>query len=289
MLSMTAGARGTCGLLPAAPGVYRFRDARGRVLYVGRASNLRTRTQSYWGDLAGRAHLRRMTPQIEAVEALVCGSPHEAAWLERNLLERALPRWNRVRGGLEVPIWLVLDPGPRAPDLTVAHEPSLTAVNLGPFLGADRARLVRSGLLRVWPLPLTGAALGGSEREMARVRGVDPADRARLVTVIQAALAGEPDALAAWREGLLAARERSVASLAFEQAQQVSDELAAIDWAIGIQRVTGPAQVDLDVVGWCEGVLVRLAIRGGRMQHWEQRLAEREPRALLQRTAPQWR
>jgi excinuclease ABC subunit C len=230
-----------------------------------------------------------MLPQIAAVEALECGSQHEAAWLERNLLERALPRWNRIRGGLEVPVWLVLDPGPGTPDLALAHEPSVTAVNLGPFLGGDRARLVRSGLLRVWPLPLTAAALGGSEREMARVREVGPTDRTRLVTVIQQALAGEPDAVQAWREGLLAARERSAAGLAFEQAQQVSEELAAIDWAIGIQRVTSAAPVDLDVVGWCEGVLVRLAIRAGRMQRWEQRLTEPEPRALLDRTAPQWR
>jgi len=41
--------------LPLAPGVYRFRDASGRVLYLGRATSLRRRVASYWGDLSARA------------------------------------------------------------------------------------------------------------------------------------------------------------------------------------------------------------------------------------------
>ena len=77
-------AREVCSLLPHEPGVYRFRDERDRVMYVGRASDLRSRTRSYWGDLHGRRHLRRMVGQIARVEALVCQSVHEAAWLERN-------------------------------------------------------------------------------------------------------------------------------------------------------------------------------------------------------------
>jgi hypothetical protein len=87
--------------LPTAPGVYRFRDDAGRVLYVGRAGDLRRRVGSYWGDLRDRRHLRRMMPRVAAIEALVCDSAHEAAWAERNLLERSLPPWNRVAGGLE--------------------------------------------------------------------------------------------------------------------------------------------------------------------------------------------
>src|ERR1700761_8486548 len=87
--------------LPAEPGVYRFRDARGRVLYVGRATALRARVGSYWSDLRGRRHLTRMVAQVARIEAVACGSVHEAAWLERNLLETAMPRWNRTPGGQE--------------------------------------------------------------------------------------------------------------------------------------------------------------------------------------------
>jgi excinuclease UvrABC nuclease subunit len=77
--------------LPSEPGVYRFRDAGGRVLYVGRATVLRSRVGSYWSDLRGRRHLTRMVAQVVRIEAVACGSVHEAAWLERNLLETAMP------------------------------------------------------------------------------------------------------------------------------------------------------------------------------------------------------
>lgn len=91
--------RDLAGRLPLAPGVYRFRDAAGRVLYVGRAVSLRRRVQSYWGDLGGRAHLAPMVARVARLEAVVCDSAHEAAWLERNLLQARLPPWNRSRSG----------------------------------------------------------------------------------------------------------------------------------------------------------------------------------------------
>jgi excinuclease ABC subunit C len=223
------------------------------------------------------------------VEALACASVHEATWLERNLLERGLPRWNRVRGGQEVPVWLVLDPGPRAPSLQLAHAADPHGINLGPFLGADRARLVRSGLSRVWPVAATGEGLARSERDIAASRGVGPGDRDRFVAMIADALSARGPAVEAWRAGLLEARDRAVAALAFELARQMTDELDVIDWATGAQRVTTTEPVRADVHGWHAGVLVSLEIRTGRMQRWHQRVVEREPRATLEATPPQWR
>ena len=110
--------RAAAAVLPGEPGVYRFRDDRGRTLYVGRAVDLRRRVLSYWGDLRDRPHLRRMVPRIARVEAVVCDSGHEAAWLERNLLEHRKPYWNRTRGGQEVPVYLRLD----ARGLAIVHE-----------------------------------------------------------------------------------------------------------------------------------------------------------------------
>ena len=61
-------ARDQAALLPPAPGVYRFRDATGRVLYLGRATHLRSRVGSYWGDLHDRAHLTPMVARVARVE-----------------------------------------------------------------------------------------------------------------------------------------------------------------------------------------------------------------------------
>ena len=281
--------RATCQLLPERPGVYRFRDHRGVSMYLGRATNLRSRTMSYWGSLKGRAHLRRMVPQIGAVEAIECASVHEAAWLERNLLERGLLRWNRARGGQEVPVWLVLDPGPRSPTLRLTHAPATEGITIGPYLGSDRAKLVRSGILRVWPIAASGTGLTGSERDMAATRGVGPEDRDRFVSGILNALAGRAAEVDQWRAGLGAARERASAGLAFELAGQISGEMDAIGWATDVQRVTTLEQLDADVHGWHEGVLVSLQIRAGRMERWRQSLVDAEPRARIERTPEQWR
>lgn len=97
--------------LPAEPGVYRFRDDRRRVLYVGRATSLRARVRSYWGDLGDRGHLAPMVRAVARVEVLSCDSVHEATWLERNLLEHSLPPWNRTPGGAEVPVYVRVDTG----------------------------------------------------------------------------------------------------------------------------------------------------------------------------------
>lgn len=103
------------GQLPEGPGVYRFRDDRGRVLYIGRATGLRSRVGSYWSDLRDRDHLAPMIARAARIEAVSCESVHEAAWLERNLLEVSLPRWNRTPGGQESAVYIRMDTRPSAP------------------------------------------------------------------------------------------------------------------------------------------------------------------------------
>ncbi len=272
--------RSRCALLPAQPGVYRFRDDRGRVIYLGRATNLRARTQSYFGDLGDRRHLRRMVPQIAAVEAVVCASAHEAAWLERNLLERSLPRWNRTRGGQEVPVWLELVEDARRPGLHLSHHPAPGTQAYGPYLGHERAVVARRGLLRAWPLHLTGTDPDPSDLAFAAARGLGPADRPELVAEVRAVLAGQPDALGRHAAALHGARELAVARLAYETAQQIQAELAAVAWLVAPQRVTGCSPEDFVVTGWADGVMVRFAAHGGRVDSWQvERRASPPPRA----------
>ena len=165
--------------LPLAPGVYRFRDAAGRVLYLGRATSLRRRVVSYWGDLGDRAHLAPMVARVARVEAVVCDSAHEAAWLERNLLQASLPPWNRVRsGGQEVAVWIRLSESARAPGVQVVHQPAPGVRHFGPYLGGRKVRLAVSGLCRVLPLAYAGADPAGARGDIARVLGVSAAEPA---------------------------------------------------------------------------------------------------------------
>lgn len=281
--------RRSAALLPAAPGVYRFLDAQRRVAYLGRAGDLRARVRSYTGDLADRPHLRRMVPQVAAVEALACASAHEAAWLERNLLERSLPRWNRVRGGLELPAWLVLDDGSARPDLRVVVGERPGGEAYGPYLGVERLAAARGGVLRAWPLPLSGDRLDVAGRSLAEARGVAPSDRAGYVAAIRAVLAREPAAVGALGARLEEAGAAAVERLAFETAAQVRDERAAVGWLVAPQRVTGCAR-GLVVGAWADGTGFVLRATSDRLDRWATGpVEEAAAREAAGRTPEEWR
>ena len=93
------------------------------MLYVGRATALRSRVGSYWSELRGRRHLTRMVAQVARIEAVACGSVHEAAWLERNLLETAMPRWNRMPGGQEHRVYIRFSRRASGRALAVTYRP----------------------------------------------------------------------------------------------------------------------------------------------------------------------
>ena len=286
--------------LPTGPGVYRFLDERGRVMYVGRATNLRTRVQSYWGKLTHRRHLRRMIPQIRAIQALALASVHEAAWLERNLLARSLPRWNRIRFS-EVAAWIVLDPDPRHPNLHVTTQDAGVELCLGsgkvvaadrrfgPYVGTTRTRLGLSGILRVWPIHLTGTALSSSERAMAEVRCATPEDREFWIDAITALLSRDPATVLRHRELLIEQQSRAVESLAFETAQQIQEELLGVDWLAQTQRMTGVCPPDLTVGGWADGWAFILQAHNGSFDQWAVRCMDVDQgRALMSQTPEEW-
>jgi excinuclease ABC subunit C len=248
--------------LPAEPGVYRFRDGGGRVLYIGRAMQLRSRVGSYWSHLGDRPHLRRMVAGIARVEALVCASAHEAAWLERNLLEARMPRWNRTPGGQEVPVYLRLADGPARPGITVVHQPG---PGFGPYLGGARARLAVAALHRLFPLPYAGTRLTGAERDMAAQLGVSPRDRAALADGIRSVLGGN---LGDAERRLVELRDEAAAQTRYERAGRIQSELEGLRWVTDEQRATTAGGGDLDFGAWAGGVRLRFEVRDGRLCGW---------------------
>jgi excinuclease ABC subunit C len=270
---MAGGAPRAIAGLPGTPGVYRFRDARGSVLYIGRATALRSRVASYWSDLRDRGHLAPMVARVARIEAVACDSPHEAAWLERNLLEASLPPWNRTPGGQESLVYLRLDQRPPAPGLTVEHlrQPAGNVQYFGPYLGGLRARQAVAALHRILPLAYTGTRLRGARLEMARARGLAGADSEPLIGALAAVLQRQPDAVGRARAELEQLRNRAAEALAFELAGRIHREIGGLDWVTCPQRVTTMEASDLDVYGWSRDVLVHFGIRDGRLCQWSQR------------------
>jgi excinuclease ABC subunit C len=287
----TAAPRAALTCLPGGPGVYRFRDAQGRALYVGRAVDLRRRVASYWSELRGRRHLLRMVPQIVGVEAVACDSAHEAAWLERNLLEKSKPRWNRVRGGAEVPVYIRLDAGRGLARLSVVHSGEAGEAGVfGPYLGGTQARLAVSALDRVLPLRYTENRLSGSERDMARARGVRMPDREALLASVTAVLRREREAVESVKRQLVSQRDKASANLGFELAARIQQEIEAIDWVAAEQKVTLPGAGDCEVYGWAGGLLVHFEMRQGRLRTWRQRACGAvAAQGFVDRTPEGWR
>ncbi len=285
-------------MLPRSPGVYRFRDARGRVLYVGRAASLRSRVRSYWSGPSDRPHLADMVAQVARVEAVACESEHEAAWLERNLMQDVLPPWNKTPGGQEVAVCIALDDSPAAPGLKVVHADTVRASSsgrsgvrhFGPYLGGGRVRLAAAGLHRIHPLGYAGDGHAGVVADMARRRGVGPSDRAALLAALAAVLDRDPGAVADVRAELTRRRDTAAAAERFELAARIQTELTALDWVVCPQRATVLEPVNASLAGFADGLLVSFEVIGGRIRGWRQQrctVSRAQPR--LAATPPQWR
>jgi excinuclease ABC subunit C len=80
--------------LPSQPGVYLMRDREGKVIYVGKAKDVRARVRAYFRGGDGRSHIQFLVRRVEDVETLVTASEKEALILENNLIKQYKPRYN---------------------------------------------------------------------------------------------------------------------------------------------------------------------------------------------------
>lgn len=135
--------------LPRSPGVYAFRAGTGKVMYVGKATNLRARVRSYFAD--SRRTVAGLLRATTSIDHLVCTSTLEAAVLESRLLQRLAPPSN-VAGKPRSPAYVRLDPAEPFARLSVVRRAKGDAVHLGPLASTGTARLVVEAVESVVPL-----------------------------------------------------------------------------------------------------------------------------------------
>ena len=141
------------GSIPVEPGVYRFRDPHGRVIYVGKAKSLRSRLNSYFADLSGLApRTRQMVTTAGSVEWTVVGTEVEALQLEYNWIKEFDPRFNiRYRDDKSYPV-LAVTLNEEYPRLFVYRGPRRKGVRyFGPYSHAWAIRETLDLLTRVFP------------------------------------------------------------------------------------------------------------------------------------------
>jgi DNA polymerase-3 subunit epsilon len=227
--------------LPRSPGVYLFRDGRGEVLYVGKATNLRQRVRSYFsGD--ERKKVGPLLRETVRIDHLVCAHPLEAAVTEVRLIHRLLPRYNRQAKTWSKYAYVRLTLDERHPRLVVARRATGKGLELGPLPSTAFARLVVEAIQSVVPLrrctarsarggPCMAAQLGVAL--CACMGTVDDDEYRAVVATTVAGLSVDPAALLnPLRDRMmrLAAQER------FEEAADVRNRAEALASSLRRQR-----------------------------------------------------
>ena len=249
--------------LPHAAGVYRFVGRDERVLYVGKARDLRARVKSYfYGD--GRKKIENLLGEVRRVEGDVTpGGELEALVLEARLIRRHEPKYNRRGKTWRRFAYLKLDPSEAYPRLKVVHRAGHGdgCTYLGPFSGGGAARLAKEALEDVVPLRSCTRAMGARTRfapcvlaDMGRCPApcdgrIDPERYGELVRDLLSSLES-PD-------GLLGALEAKMWRLAdaerFEEAASVRDRLRALAAALHRARrdawLLGAGRLEIVVEG----------------------------------------
>lgn len=142
------------GSIPVNPGVYRFRDPEGRVVYVGKANNLRSRLNSYFQDFGSlHARTQKMLTTASSVDWLTVGNEVEALVLEYSWIKEYSPRFNvRFRDDKTYP-YLAVTVGESYPRVAVVREAKRKGTRyFGPYTQVWAIKSTLEELIRVFPV-----------------------------------------------------------------------------------------------------------------------------------------
>ena len=253
------------GTIPESPGSYQFKDAAGRVIYVGKASNLRQRLSNYFQDPRGlHPRTAQMVLTAETVEWIQVRNEVEALMLEYSLIKQHRPRFNiRLRDDKSYPFLAVTldDEWPRA--LVMRGRKRKGVRYFGPYAHAYAIRDTLDLLLRTFPIRTCSPSKFNQHHRLGRpcllfhiekcsgpcVGEIDDAAYQRLVDDLCEFLDGDTDEIV---RRLQADMKAAAGSLEYERAARVRDRLAAVQRAIERQQMVGDRNEDVDVIGLAE-------------------------------------
>ena len=253
------------GEIPESPGVYRFRDAHGRVIYVGKAKSLRQRLNSYFADLASlHPRTQTMVTTAAGVEWTVVSTEVEALQLEYSWIKEYDPRFNvKYRDDKSYP-YLAVTMGEQFPRVQVMRGAKRKGTRyFGPYAHAWAIRETVDLLLRVFPVRTCSngvftragqvgrpCLLGYIEKCSAPCVGrVDPEEHRRLAEDFCDFMGGQTQRFV--RRIELQMREASSA-MEYERAARLRDDLAALRRALEKSAVVLPDGTEADVFALAE-------------------------------------
>jgi excinuclease ABC subunit C len=269
--------------LPTKPGCYLYKDSNGRIIYVGKAINLRNRVRSYFQRSANLTpKVRRLVSAIEDLEFIVTDSELEALVLECSLIKKHHPHYNvRLRDDKQYPyLCLTLsEPFPRL--ILVRRVRQDNNRYFGPYPSSRAVYSTMELVNRIFPLVSCGKAFDGRPAQkpcLYHHMGQCLAPCAGLADQVEYAAAAKDvaDFLDGKQEQILkklrVQMEEAAADLQFERAARLRDRVQGVEEVLQRQKVLTNDLIDQDVIAIIEddtgvnGACVQMFfIRGGKL------------------------
>jgi excinuclease ABC subunit C len=271
------------GTIPESPGVYRFRDTNGRVIYVGKAKNLRARLNSYFADFAGlHPRTQTMLQTAASVEWTVVGTEVEALQLEYSWIKEYDPRFNvKYRDDKSYP-YLAVTMNEDVPRVQVMRGAKKKGVRyFGPYSHAWAIRETVDLLLRVFPVRTCSAGVFRRQQQMGRPCLLGDIGKCSAPCVGRISEDGHRDVAADFCDFMAGDTARFIRALEkdmraaageqeYERAARLRDDIRALQRALEKQSVVLGDTTDCDVIALADDQLEAAVqvfyVRGGRIR-----------------------
>lgn len=265
--------------LPVKPGVYLHKNAQGKVIYVGKAVNLKSRVRSYFHKSAqDNAKTRRLVDEIADIEFIVATSELEALLLENTLIKKYQPRFNvRLKDDKRYPYIKVHWHEPFPKVTTTRRLQNDGARYYGPYTAAWAAYQTLDLVRKIFPYLTCNRVITGNDPRACLYyhigRCAAPCIGAVNQAEYRAIIDGLCDFLGGNTEPVVAEMRRQMdeaaEALDFEKAATLRDQIKAIDLVVEKQKVVNAASVDEDVIAFAraddDACVQVFFIRGGKL------------------------
>lgn len=245
--------------LPDKPGCYLMQDAAGKIIYVGKAVNLKNRVRSYFHASAGLDRkTRRLVQEITNIEWIVVGSELEALILEMNLIKRHRPHFNvRLKDDKRYP-YIKVHWQDAFPKITVTREMRKDdgARYFGPYTSVWAVHQTLDLLRRIFPYLTCDREITGMDSRACLyldiklcaapcVGAVSQTQYRQMITDLMQFLDGRTDPIV---KRLQAEMLKASDEMRYEKAAALRDQINAIEKVVEKQKVITKKQMDSDVI-----------------------------------------
>ena len=251
--------QGTLATIPTKPGCYLMKNAEGKIIYVGKAVNLRNRVRSYFHASAGPDRkTRRLVQEITDIEWIVVGSELEALILEMNLIKRHRPHFNvRLKDDKRYP-YIKVHWGENFPKVTVTRQMRKDDGSryYGPYTSVWAVHQTLDLLRRIFPYLTCDREITGLDKRACLyldiklctapcIGAVNQSEYRQMIADLGDFLNGRTGPIV---KRLQTEMAKASEDLRFEKAAALRDQLQAIEKVVEKQKVITKKQIDSDVI-----------------------------------------